>query len=912
MVNRVTENLINNTILFNIQNNIGRMASLQDKLATGRRINSPSDNPVNYVASLGLRYNIVQGRSYLRNIDGIQTQLEMTENSLSSLTTTLQDIRTLTVKGLNDVDPAARQAIAIQVRELYQQVIDIANYNYNGRYIFGGSHSASKSFVLQNDAILYKGDDFQQKIMIERGSTITSNLNGMQTFLHTPNQITSSIQVTDPSAPLAQQLRTINPNFPNLPQLPDQLAGAVVEGSPNPANSPTPVPNNYATFMIYNTQVKVDLAVDSLKDVVNRINATVADVTASINDKNQLVITSKRSDALVLKDGSRNIGFEPDVPQQANLLGALGMYRVVHSDRSLSQGYAATDPLVDGSVSPTPARSTVELTNRTFLFVGSNTGPANQVAVPFGDNMALTDVDKDGNEKLTSTGDPVFLDKLEALRITIDEEVIDLDLRSLTQGWDENGISGDADDIPGSTLEDLYELINNHPQLKGKVTAYTNKDGYGIEISATQSTDVFKVENVRKLFGRDLTMDVSIDALGEATVARQEPITRDTKLDTLAGALVDDIPNGGSLGIRRPDPLPAGLESSVNEGLIIVRNGDVTKSVDLRDVETIGEVMDRINLAGAGVLVKINEWGTGLEIESTLPGDGELGIFDMADGTIAKDLGFFGSPPPARILSDGTIPLVSTDVVGVGPLAAVMGDGQFEIEIRDANGAIMDTYSIEVQVGDTMESIVKRIDAADGKSGPGGGLFSAQIDGGVLRISSNYDNHSLRIDAAKDTTVGQFTTVIGIDQYTYISETNALTYGDAVSHQNTASILGVNNQGIVNEIEEKNIFRTLQNLERALRGDDVESLKQSLDDIDLDLNVILSGRTQLGARINRVDSVKSRLESAEDFSRQQLSSVEDADLAELITDMTMAENAYNAALAASAKVLQQSLINFLS
>ena len=45
--------------------------------------------------------------------------------------------------------------------------------------------------------------------------------------------------------------------------------------------------------------------------------------------------------------------------------------------------------------------------------------------------------------------------------------------------------------------------------------------------------------------------------------------------------------------------------------------------------------------------------------------------------------------------------------------------------------------------------------------------------------------------------------------------------------------------------------------------------------------------------------------------RQQLSSIEDADLAELISEMTLAQNAFNAALSSSSRILQQSLIDFL-
>ena len=87
--------------------------------------------------------------------------------------------------------------------------------------------------------------------------------------------------------------------------------------------------------------------------------------------------------------------------------------------------------------------------------------------------------------------------------------------------------------------------------------------------------------------------------------------------------------------------------------------------------------------------------------------------------------------------------------------------------------------------------------------------------------------------------------------------------------------------------------------------------KRQLEDIDLDLEKILNVRASLGSRINRLDANEARVQSGEDFLRQELSGVEDADLAATITDMTMAQNAFEATLAAAGRILQQSLLDFL-
>ena len=901
---RITQNILSNRSLLFLQTNIERISRIQEQLSTGLRINRPADDPVDFPVSLSLRTTIYQDRRFQRNTTSARTNLELTETTLNGLTDVLQTVRQLAVEGATDIDSSARISIANEVAELYAQALDLANANYNGQYILGGSETKKQAFIATDGTVLYQGDDFERKVTIGKSQTIATNLTGLDTFLHTPNQITASIRIEDTSAPLAEQLRIANANYPNLPPLPDQPADASVDGSPNPTNSPTSSPNNLAEFTIYGETIRVDLSVDSLEDVRDRINANIDDVTASINSENQLVITSQRADALELSDGSRDTGFPPDTPYGANLLGALGMHRQVVSQRSLTTGYPATNPLSDPTADPAPERGAVRLEDDSFLFAVTNTGPEYEPATPFSDNLALTNIDQDGNEVILENGSPEFLTDLEAIRITIDDEVIDIDLRGLTQGNDFNGAGGSADDIPGSSLGDLLNLINNHPQLQGRASVYVNAEGTGLEVSAVDSTDVFKVEDVRKLFGRDITTRVTIDeTTGEQSVSRYGDLELSTKLEDLPGALTDSAE--GSLGIRNE------TSTSLNQGLIVIQNDGRSKTVDLREADTIGEVLNAINDADIGVLAEINETKTGINIISTTGTNDALSIMDMSDGTTAKDLGLIQPPSLKRIQSDPVI----TEGAAVSDLAAI-DDGEFTIEIRDGSGLTMENYTIEVNADDSIEDLVKRIDEADGEAGPGGGLFSAQIIDGRLEIFSHYDGHTILIDSANDTTgadsATRFTEQIGIAGYTYTTEAEAETLSPYTSNQNTASILGWREEGTVDEVEEKNIFLTIKNLENALRNDDTEAIQDSLEALDYDLDIILNSRTQLGARMNRLDMVEYRLEDSEDLLRQQLSTVEDADLAELVTDLSTAENAFNAALQASALIVQQSLMDFLS
>ncbi len=100
-------------------------------------------------------------------------------------------------------------------------------------------------------------------------------------------------------------------------------------------------------------------------------------------------------------------------------------------------------------------------------------------------------------------------------------------------------------------------------------------------------------------------------------------------------------------------------------------------------------------------------------------------------------------------------------------------------------------------------------------------------------------------------------------------------------------------------------------LQKSLENNNVEEIGLCLETFDGALDQVLIERAEVGARTSRADMASFRQLSFELQVTRQLSNVEDADFAKVITDLATAEAAYQAALAAAAKMIQPSLIQFL-
>ena len=111
--------------------------------------------------------------------------------------------------------------------------------------------------------------------------------------------------------------------------------------------------------------------------------------------------------------------------------------------------------------------------------------------------------------------------------------------------------------------------------------------------------------------------------------------------------------------------------------------------------------------------------------------------------------------------------------------------------------------------------------------------------------------------------------------------------------------------------EHDNAFRVLDEISASLKKGDQKELGDVLAKLDTRMSKFLDVRSEIGARINRVQLAESRLKDIEINVTELQSKTEDADLAEVITKLKMDENVYQASLSAGAKLIKQSLVDFL-
>src|SRR5574340_1469663 len=152
MITRVTENmkfsLVTNN-LFNVQNKYGQ---LMEQIASQKKINRPSDDPLGAMSVLDFRTSKTSLEQYGKNIDGLDGWLGMTESKLTGVNDVLVKAREIAVAQATATANSSTRAIAATaLQPLIDEVRSLANSRYGDRYLFSGSRTDTEPFSVTND-----------------------------------------------------------------------------------------------------------------------------------------------------------------------------------------------------------------------------------------------------------------------------------------------------------------------------------------------------------------------------------------------------------------------------------------------------------------------------------------------------------------------------------------------------------------------------------------------------------------------------------------------------------------------------------------------------------------------------------------------------------------------------------------
>ena len=141
---RITSEAMVMRSLDRLHSRLSQYENAQTELATGRRMQAPSDDPAGSRRVMSLRSSLQARERELANVDDARGWLDTADTQLQSVTTRLARIRDLATRGASHQDDNVRQALAEEVKQITEEVAGIANSTHLDRPLFGGYGSGNQ------------------------------------------------------------------------------------------------------------------------------------------------------------------------------------------------------------------------------------------------------------------------------------------------------------------------------------------------------------------------------------------------------------------------------------------------------------------------------------------------------------------------------------------------------------------------------------------------------------------------------------------------------------------------------------------------------------------------------------------------------------------------------------------------
>ncbi|ACX68077.1 flagellar hook-associated protein FlgL [Paenibacillus sp. FSL H8-0457] len=182
MALRVTPGMMNLQMIRNINTNLVRMDGNMNVLSTGMKLNKPSDDPVGITYSLRYRSELSFNDQYQKNADTALSWLEYTDTVIGQVNEISQRANELIVNAVNGTNPQeGLDAINIELKQIYEQLISLGNSKFNDKYIFNGQLTDQAPY----DKVLAptQGTDLHGiTYKFTEGATLNINVTGQDVF----------------------------------------------------------------------------------------------------------------------------------------------------------------------------------------------------------------------------------------------------------------------------------------------------------------------------------------------------------------------------------------------------------------------------------------------------------------------------------------------------------------------------------------------------------------------------------------------------------------------------------------------------------------------------------------------------------------------------------------------------------
>ena len=166
------------------------LSRTQVQVATGKRVNTPADDPIAAVHILELERTQRESEQFGKNSELARSRLNLEEQALADAGTVLQRVRELALQAANTatLSDTDRLSVATELAQRRLELADIANrQDAVGEYLFSGFAGLTKPITVSpTGSAVYAGDQGSRMLQVGPSQRIADGHSGFDVFKQVP------------------------------------------------------------------------------------------------------------------------------------------------------------------------------------------------------------------------------------------------------------------------------------------------------------------------------------------------------------------------------------------------------------------------------------------------------------------------------------------------------------------------------------------------------------------------------------------------------------------------------------------------------------------------------------------------------------------------------------------------------
>lgn len=157
---RITQSMMARTYLKNANRCQNNLANSMQRMESGNKYTRISENVSEGIRGLKVRTQLADSQQYLDNIRDAEGDIATAESNMSSINKVFQTIKGDVVMAMSDTYKTDRSIVGGGLISMRDQIVQLANAQYSGRYLFSGSANAAPPFEIDEGTqrLRYNGE----------------------------------------------------------------------------------------------------------------------------------------------------------------------------------------------------------------------------------------------------------------------------------------------------------------------------------------------------------------------------------------------------------------------------------------------------------------------------------------------------------------------------------------------------------------------------------------------------------------------------------------------------------------------------------------------------------------------------------------------------------------------------------